>query len=205
MRIWDLTTGKALHVLKGHTKEVRTVAFTPDSKRAVSGGRDCTIRVWDLEGGTEVKRIDNPENEIIESLAVSHDGKQIVVGGGSPVVRLRDIETGNVIREFAGHGQNITCVAFSPDGKSLLTSSYDKTAHLWDVASGRSLHVFRGHANWIWSVGFSPDGRRILTAGGGMGQEGAFQPGTDFGIRIWPLPDASSGLDNVLQFTTQRK
>ncbi|MGC2513114.1 MAG: hypothetical protein WA383_01235, partial [Terriglobales bacterium] len=39
-------------VLEGHTGWVYAVALTADGKRAVSGSRDKTLRVWDLKFGT---------------------------------------------------------------------------------------------------------------------------------------------------------
>jgi len=44
LRLWDLATGKTLLTLKGHTEAVNSVAFSPDGKRALSGGQDWTLR-----------------------------------------------------------------------------------------------------------------------------------------------------------------
>src|SRR5262245_12070959 len=44
--LWDVATGKELHTLKGHDREVRSVAFSPDAKLLASGGRDMTIKLW---------------------------------------------------------------------------------------------------------------------------------------------------------------
>src|ERR1700676_726197 len=40
-----------LNILEGHTDDVISVAFSPDSKRIVSSSNDKTIRVWDMETG----------------------------------------------------------------------------------------------------------------------------------------------------------
>ena len=48
VRVWDVSTGKQLNVLKGHTEWVKSVAFSTDGTRIVSGLDDNSVRVWDM-------------------------------------------------------------------------------------------------------------------------------------------------------------
>ncbi|KAG8692328.1 hypothetical protein FRC08_009843 [Ceratobasidium sp. 394] len=48
VRIWEAATGaNVLKPLRGHSHAVRSVTFSPDGHRIVSGSDDGTIRVWD--------------------------------------------------------------------------------------------------------------------------------------------------------------
>jgi WD40 repeat protein len=49
--VWDVTTKRLVHTLKGHMCYVSSVAFTPDGKRLASGSEDWTIRIWELDTG----------------------------------------------------------------------------------------------------------------------------------------------------------
>ena len=48
LRLWDVETGKVVRSFDGHTDVVRSVAFSPDGRRALSGSRDMTMRLWRL-------------------------------------------------------------------------------------------------------------------------------------------------------------
>ena len=48
VRLWDVATGKELARLPGHALGVKTLVFSPDGKRLLSGSGDSTALVWDV-------------------------------------------------------------------------------------------------------------------------------------------------------------
>lgn len=54
IHVWDVTSGKKVAKLRGHTSTVRDLAFAPDSSWLLSAGWDSTVRSWDLRSVAEI-------------------------------------------------------------------------------------------------------------------------------------------------------
>ena len=176
--LWDAATGQRLREFRGHTDGVRAVAVSPDGKRMVTGtsyqpiragrGRDrfvmdAHLRVWDLDAGAEVRRIDG----YAECLAYSPDGKRIAVGShswdGRPTLRLIDAATGAAVRTPALDFRLAPFqVAFSPDGKTLAAAGHE--VRLFDLATGTSRRLV-GHEGFVFGLAFNAAGTRLVTGG----------------------------------------
>ncbi len=49
IRIWNVSDGKQVAMLEGHTAGLSDVAWSSDSKYLCSGSDDTTIKIWDAE------------------------------------------------------------------------------------------------------------------------------------------------------------
>ena len=76
-------------------------------------GKDSAIRVWDVETGQEVRKLEGHKG-IVWSVAVSPDGRRVLSGGHDLAPILWDAKTGAEIRRFRGHTDLFGCVAFLP-------------------------------------------------------------------------------------------
>ena len=71
--------------LTGHGGQVWSTVATADGVRAVSGGDDQTVRVWDLGAGKLERTIDGHVeiHNKVAAVAVTPDGTRIISGGHS--------------------------------------------------------------------------------------------------------------------------
>ena len=165
--IYDAQTDEALELIKGHTAEVNSVAFSSDGNTLASGSADSTIRLWDANTGSHLHTLTGhtkPGRNFIRSgvlsVAFSPDSTIIASGSTDNTVRLWDTNTGLHLRTLTGHTAGVNSVAFHPDGATLASGSWDRTARLWNVKHGFSdlKTGLPGHTFRVISVAFSSNG-----------------------------------------------
>lgn len=136
----DSATGTIRAKCLGHRLAVRAMAFTPDSKRLLTGSMDHTIRLWDAVTGKEIALVGSHETvkeqqgEVV-ALAVHRAGKILASAGGDGVLNLWDLDKQKKLLALRPHPQARPLVgaAFSADGKFLAACTEYDYITLWDV------------------------------------------------------------------------
>src|SRR5436190_3022016 len=76
VKVWDARTGQERFSLKGHSRFVNSVVFSPDSKRLATLSRDDTVKVWDAQTAHELLTL-KARCGFGGSVAFSPDGKRL--------------------------------------------------------------------------------------------------------------------------------
>ena len=129
VKLWNVSTGKEITTLKGHSAIVFDVSFSPDGKTIASASD--TVKLWDISTGKEIKTFKGHPS-VVSSVSFSADGKTIA-SASDKTVKLWDIKTAKEIKTLKGHSDGVLSISFSPDGKTIASASNDKTIKLWNL------------------------------------------------------------------------
>jgi WD40 repeat protein len=108
------------------------VAYSPDGRRALTGSRDGTARLWDMDRYEPVLEPLRHEAEV-GAVAFSPDGRTLATGALDGVAQTWDAQTGSPLGAPLRHAGGIRSIAFSPDGRALATGSMDGKVRRWRV------------------------------------------------------------------------
>jgi WD40 repeat protein len=132
VRVWDVQTGEEVGRFGGHPCTVLAVAFSPDGRHAISGGKDRSARIWEVKTGKEVHRFFDEQTSLqVNCVAYSADGRRALFTD-QYFVRLVDPETGEQLARAEEQQLPLWGAAFGPDGRRLVSSSR-VALRLWRV------------------------------------------------------------------------
>jgi WD40 repeat protein len=201
LRLWDALDGRPLRLFEGHTSGVHCLAVSGDGRRVLSGaGRyalqgeasvavDCTMRLWDVETGQELRRFVGHTGPVT-GVAFAPDGRHAVSCSHDRTLRLWDMDSGLEEQCCLGHTSGIHGVAFLPAGRHVVSAGgCEKMVRVWDLATGQEVMNLPGHLADVESVVAGPDGRSVYSASGGQEVLNGRRRNLDCTIHLWDLAD----------------
>ncbi|MCR9096681.1 MAG: NB-ARC domain-containing protein [bacterium] len=162
IRVSRIETGEICDELMGHTREVTSIAVDASGRLAVSGSRDETIRVWDLDQGATTHTI--REGYGVNAIALDPNGQFVLSASQSRVIRMWDLPDDSRGRTDVGVGDSrVGCVAVTRDGSTVLSGSDDGRVTIVHTNDGSRRRQLDAHSHGVGSVAATLDGRRVLS------------------------------------------
>lgn len=162
--LWDTETGHHIHQLRGHTWNIKGIAFDPTGKFLASVGTDSTVRIWNVCAGKEIITLQPRHEGRASSVAFSPDGKCLASGSLDRTVKIWSTANWKLLRAISDTHGGINSVAFAPDSRRVAWGGTDAAVKVADATTGQILETLRGHTGWVNGLAFSPDGRQIASA-----------------------------------------
>jgi hypothetical protein len=157
--------------ITGHTEDVVSLAFGPDSQTLATASYDGTAVLWDATDTHRPARLTTLTlGAPLTGLTYGPDGRMLATVTESAIQlwNIADLPHPTELSASVIRGPNAGPVAVSPTGQLLSTGYEDGTTRLWDITDARfpvELATLHGHTDNITSVAFSPDGRHLVTTG----------------------------------------
>jgi WD40 repeat protein len=147
--------------LKGPTKGIGQLTFSPDGKHLAACGQDAATFLWNTTDPRtptpDPVHLDNSDT-YNNAVAFSPDSASLAVASSDSTVGVRifDVTTGTITATLP-HPAPATAVKFSPDGRQVITGANDAVVRIWPVAAPE----LAGMTYSVSSTRFSPDAHTL--------------------------------------------
>ncbi|KAL6053480.1 Mitochondrial division protein 1 [Balamuthia mandrillaris] len=170
IKVWDIRnldteeevsavmTLKKKETNAAHTDRVLCLMF--EDNTLVTGGRDETIKIWDLETGTCVNTLSGHSDNV---WYLQFDHEKIISGSADKTIRHWDIRTGKCYKTLIGHDRGLSCLHFENEENLLMSGSADQTIRLWDLRTDQCRQILEGHEEAVYCLYYY--NRKLISGG----------------------------------------
>ncbi|MFC1587522.1 WD40 repeat domain-containing protein [Planctomycetota bacterium] len=165
LRLWDIEKSKEIHKFTGHNHTVRSVRFSPNGKKIVSGSEDASVKIWNISTGKEVFP-NRSVGRFVDTIAFAPDGQKLIVGYWSEPVEILNIHTGRKIRTLTGEWDRFVV---SLDGSTVGGRGLDRDKKgifcVKNINSGKVISSFEDPSPYsLLGLVLSHNGKRLLSS-----------------------------------------
>jgi WD40 repeat protein len=164
VRLWNTDRlGEDPAVLRGHTRMVLGLAFSPDSQLLASGEEFGRVLLWDAHDPGHAPLELAGDNASGESLAFSPDGSRLAgTGGLYQAIGVWDMR-GADHRLTATYDADVSYfynVSWAVDGQQIAAAASDGRVRFWDTATlGTTPNVLPDNGDGVFHIALDPTGR----------------------------------------------
>lgn len=114
------------------------MTFTPDSTYVITGGEDCSCKIWELATGKLIQVLIEHE-AAVTSIAAPHNNSLVVSGSRDKFVLVWNFKDGSVLHKLSSHTDAIVRVAITHDASTVVSGSRDGLICVWSSLHGNLL------------------------------------------------------------------
>ena len=87
--MWDASTVKCTHILRGHSRNVTAADWSPDGERIATVGMDGKLKIWDSATGRTTLTLQGKDSMVF-GVRWSPDGRSIATVGDHKTITIWD-------------------------------------------------------------------------------------------------------------------
>lgn len=157
----DVLTGRVIPRYVQNTEKILCIDFWPDKQRALTGGSDGIVRLWDTSSGRLLQRFGTLATAVVSVEFL--DGTRFFAGGSDGQARIWNSSGGAPLKVFRAESEDFSEAELSTDGRFALTDSGSGT-RLWQTDDLTEPAWFKpiAESEDITDAEFSPDGKLLI-------------------------------------------
>jgi ribosomal RNA-processing protein 9 len=163
----DWMTAGHTQLFRGHDLTVTSVALQPDGTKAISGSKDHSVLLWDVQQGKRLatltehwkKTTVNRSGGQVLSVALSDDGRYAAVGKADATVTIFDVRSrsngrqlAQKVQTFEGHKGPVTGLAFQSQSLNLFSASADRCIRHYNLQDMMYMETLYGHQSGVTDI-----------------------------------------------------
>ncbi|TWU05273.1 Regulatory protein BlaR1 [Symmachiella macrocystis] len=157
VRLWkaDGTPGPTL---RGHSKSIRGLAWSPDSTQLITAAEDRQILLWSVEGHM-IRRLERTNFNYGDVFTLDWNPKtnRILAGGRFSVRFFTTDGPAGSRKLIRPNGAKLMDLDWHPSSDQIAIAAEDSAVHLWSGGFEKELTI-DDFQNFVGSVKWSPDG-----------------------------------------------
>ncbi|KAG8865985.1 hypothetical protein FRC20_009207 [Serendipita sp. 405] len=195
VQVYDASTQKVLHTLKGHTKKVHHVAWREGGDGIpliISASADKTSRVWGYDESSSAyapKQTFKTHKGEVVGLGIHPSKRLVALASADKTFSLHDLSTFQTVYHSDQFDTPFHSLAFHPDGHFLGLGKSNGAVVIIDIRTGSAAAELAadGEAFSVEAVTFSENGWQMAAPGSAEGET----------VALWDLrkQKATMGLD----------
>lgn len=178
VKVWDINSGYLLCSL-GHQSGqwissgcfafyenptwIDALAVTSNGQWLISGSRDCTIKIWDLNLAIKLNSAIEPRllgthTSLVCALAITPDGEKVISGSYEGTIKVWDAKSTNNPHTLTGHEAMVSALAVTSDGKKVIAGFIDGIIEIWDLDDKVKRRTLQIHTKTVNALAVTQDG-----------------------------------------------
>lgn len=176
VHVWDVDSQRHVALVRGPTKQVQTVAFSPDGALIAAGDLAGELWIWRLADSALLQRI-QAHPHFINRIAFIPQRNWLASVGDTASLRVWDAADGRLVYEVPA-ASGVADLAFTPDG-TIGVLPLHRRVQRRRIADGALLDSWPTGPGNLMSIDVAPDGQTVVTGG----------DASDSVTRVWRLAD----------------
>ncbi|WP_299410454.1 hypothetical protein [Acaryochloris sp. IP29b_bin.148] len=153
---------------KGHWDTITTLSISPDSNTLVSGSRDFTLKVWDLNTGQLLNTLSEHYEPVVSSHIIDQ-GKSLISSSVSGKVLQWDLSTASLSKNFVSYAAmrpagGVRATVIDPNTQVMASSAWGGSILLYNLQTDKVIRIPSQLMASEQAMVISPDAKSLVTS-----------------------------------------